>query len=252
MRYVSIRGDQAALRMKIREIAAIHVDYGYRRITVRLRRDGWLVSKNRVQRLYGLEKLGLRRRKPRRRVACRVREGRQDINATNECWAMDFLHDEVATGHSMRVLAVVDIHTRQCIALEAAWRFTGSDVAGILSEQMIVFGKPMAIRCDNGTEFTSQSMDLWAYQNGVVLDFSRPGKPTDNAFIESFNARFRAECLNQHWFTSLEDAQQAITAWRDYYNSIRPHSALGNLAPGVFAAITSQRRHAERAEEIIS
>jgi putative transposase len=174
------------------------------------------------------------------------------VAQTNDCWAMDFVHDQVSSGHAMRILAIVAIHSRQCLALEAAWRFTGGDVARILSECMINVGKPMAIRCDNGTEFTSQSMDLWAYTNKVTLDFSRPGKPTDNAFIESFNARLRAECLNQNWFDSLADAQQALSNWRDYYNHERPHSALGNLAPCVYANNQSQQREAESSQEIIT
>ena len=130
--------------------------------------------------------------------------------------------------------------------MEAATRFRGDEVASVLTDAVKARGAPRAIRCDNGTEFTSQSMDLWAYANRITLDFSRPGKPTDNAFIESFNARFRAECLNQHWFLSLEDAQRKIRAWRDYYNEERPHSALGNLPPAAFARTTRQDSEAER------
>ena len=235
VRYRGHRDDQAALRLRIRDIALTRVAYGYRRITVLLQREGWLVNHKRIQRLYRLEKLGLRRRKPRRRVACQQRQERLPVERENVCWAMDFLHDAVVAGHAFRVLAAVDIHTRECVALEVAWRFGGVDVARILSDALRERGKPMAIRCDNGTEFTSKTLDLWAYTTGVTLDFSRPGKPTDNAFIESFNARFRAECLNQHWFLSLEDAAQKISAWRTSYNEDRPHSALGNLAPSVYA-----------------
>ncbi len=148
---------------------------------------------------------------------------------------MDFLHDAVIDGHALRVFAVVDVHTRECLALEAAWHFSGSDVARILSEVLRDRGRPQIIRCDNGTEFTSRMLDLWAYTNHVTVDFSRPGKPTDNAFIESFNARFRAEFLNQHWFLSLEDVMVKILELRTSYNEDRPHSALGNLTPSAYA-----------------
>ncbi len=174
------------------------------------------------------------------------------MSEANDSWATDFLHDQIAGGSTFRVMAAVDIHTRQCVALEAGKGFRGEDVARMLSQAMRDYGQPRAIRCDNGTEFTSKALDLWAYTNRVTLDFSRPGKPTDNAFIESFNARFRAECLNQHWFLSLDEAQEKIDRWRTYYNQERPHSALGNLAPDDYAVIRSQKSTGQNSPVILT
>jgi putative transposase len=222
--------------MRIKEIAAVRVSYGYLRIYTLLRREGFKVNRKRVYRIYRQEGLSLRRRNPKRRVSAQRREARTVAQAANESCSMDFLSDQLFDGRKIRVLTLVDNFSRESLAVEVAQRFHGEDVAGVLEQVCRWRGRPQSIRVDNGPEFTSQALDLWAYANKVQLDFSRPGKPTDNAFIEAFNGSFRKECLNQEWFMSLEDARQKAEAWRNEYNQLRPHSSLGNLAPGVFAA----------------
>ncbi len=144
---------------------------------------------------------------------------------------MDFVHDQLATGRKLRVLTIVDTFSRFSPATEVQFNFKGSDVVDVLERVGQRIGFPKTIRVDQGTEFTSRELDLWAYQRGVTLDFSRPGQPTDNAFIESFNGKFRAECLNAHWFMSLDDARRKCETWRRDYNEERPHSAIGNMTP---------------------
>jgi putative transposase len=144
---------------------------------------------------------------------------------------MDFVHDQLATGRKLRVLTIVDIFSRFSPAVEPRFNFRGADVVDVLEGVGRQVGFPAMIRVDQGSEFVSRDLDLWAYQRGVMLDFSRPGKPTDNAFIESFNGKFRAECSNAHWFMSLDDARRKYEAWRRHYNEERPHSAIGNKVP---------------------
>jgi len=202
--------------------------YGYRRIHVLLRREGWRVNAKRVYRLY--REIGLQLRN-NQSAGSRLREDRQMAPRPNETWAMDFVHDQLATGRKLRVLTIIDTFPRFSPAIEPRFNFRGPDVVEILEEVGRQVGFPKAIRVDQGTEFVSRDLDLWAYQRGVTLDFSRPGKPTDNAFIESFNGKFRAECLNAHWFMSLDDARRKCEAWRRDYNEERPHSAIGNKVP---------------------
>ena len=144
---------------------------------------------------------------------------------------MDFVHDQTALGTKLRILTIVDTFTRFSPAVEPRFRFTGADVVATLERVGKSYGLPRVIRVDQGSEFVSRDLDLWAYQRGVTLDFSRPGKPTDNAFIESFNGKFRSECLNAHWFMCLADATEKCEAWRRDYNEVRPHSAIGNKPP---------------------
>ena len=234
-RYVSVRDPQDALRIRLRDLAASRVRYGYRRLCILLRREGWEVNHKRVFRLYCRENLTVRTKRPRRHVSAKAREDRPAAGRMNECWSMDFMSDQLCDGRNIRVLTIVDNFTRESLAAEVGVAFTGHAVAGTLSRIARGRGHPKTIRVDNGPEFTSRALDQWAYLNGVELDFSRPGKPTDNAFIESFNGRLRAECLDQHWFMSLADAKDKLEAWRIDYNEARPHSSLGNLAPGEFA-----------------
>jgi putative transposase len=234
-RYQSVRDERAALRIRLRDLAASRVRYGYRRLTVLLRREGWQVNHKLVYRLYVEEGLLMRRRNPKRRKSCAVRMERPVAQGTNECWSMDFMADQLFQGQRFRILTLVDNFSRESLAVRAAQRFRGDDVVKVLETVTAERGLPTTIRVDNGPEFVSKSLDWWAYFNGVKLDFSRPGKPTDNAFIESFNGKFRQECLNQHWFLSLEDAQDVIEAWREDYNQHRPHSALGDRSPVEFA-----------------
>lgn len=229
--YKSKRPDQAHLRKKIREIAETRVRFGYRRIHVLLRRDGWAVNCKRVYRLYREESLQLRNKTPKRRVKAKLREDRTAPSRSNEVWAMDFVHDQLATGRKIRVLTVIDAFSRFSPAIDARFTYRGEDVVRTLDETCRRIGYPRSSRVDQGSEFISRDLDLWAYQRDVTLDFSRPGKPTDNAFIESFNGKFRAECLNAHWFLTLDDAREKLEAWRSDYNELRPHSAIGDKPP---------------------
>lgn len=234
--YKTRKDPQDALRIRLRDLAATRVRYGYRRLHVLLRREGWQVNKKRVLRLYQQEALALRRKGPRRRASARTREGRPLVEAANQVWAMDFVSVQLADGRRARVLTVLDVFTRESLALRADARFTAGMVVRVLDELKAARGVPASVRVDNGPEFAGKMLDLWAYFNRVALDFSRPGKPTDNAFIESFNGRLRQECLDPHWFTCLDDLRRKTEDWRKEYNEDRPHSALGNLAPGEFAA----------------
>ncbi|WP_461357528.1 IS3 family transposase [Bradyrhizobium sp. USDA 4454] len=229
--YKSRRSGQAALEQKIKEICHVRVRYGYRRVHVLLRREGWRHGQNKTRRIYRELGLQLRNKTPKRRVKAKLRDDRRPATRSNETWAMDFVHDQLATGHKLRVLTIIDTFSRFSPALAPRFTFRGSDVAEVLERACKEVGFPATIRVDQGSEFVSRDLDLWAYQRGVTLDFSRPGKPTDNAFIEAFNGRFRAECLNAHWFLSLADAQQKVEDWHRYYNEERPHGAIGNRPP---------------------
>lgn len=196
----SRRSGQAALENRIKEICHIRVRYGYRRVHVLLRREGWRHGQNKTRRVYGELGLQLRNKSPKRRVKAKLRDDRQPPTRSNETWAMDFVHDQLSTGHKLRVLTIVDIFSRFSPAMVPRFTFRGADVVEALEKVCQQVGFPATIRVDQGSEFISRDLDLCAYQRGVTLDFSRPGKPTDNAFIEAFNGRFRAECLNAHWF----------------------------------------------------
>jgi putative transposase len=233
--YRSRRDDQVALKQRIREIAETRNRYGYLRIHALLRREGWPINHKRIYRLYCEMGLQMRHKTPRRRVKAKLREDRQPAKRINDCWSMDFMADQLFDGKKLRVLTIVDNFSRVSPAIGVRHRYTGYDVVRTLEWATKRHGTPRAIRVDNGPEFVSKELDLWAYANDVTLDFSRPGKPTDNAFIESFNARVRQECLNQHWFLSLADARLKINRWRHEYNHDRPHSMLGYLAPADYA-----------------
>jgi putative transposase len=235
----STRDEQAALRIRIRDIALSRVSYGYRRVHVILLREGWEVNHKRVYRLYRMEGLGMRPKRHHRHVTGCRRMERADATYANECWSMDFMSDELYDGQRIRLLTLVDNFTRESLAIEVGQHISGEKVAEVLSLISFKRGRPEKIRVDNGPEFVSKKLDRWAYLNQVELDFSRPGKPTDNALIEAFNGRFREECLNQSWFLSLEDAREKVETWRQEYNSTRPHGALDNLAPKEFAEIAS-------------
>ena len=236
-RYQSIRDDQAALRQRMKELAGVRVRYGYRRLHVLLRREGWAVNHKRIQRLYGEEGLNLRLRRPRRHVMAARRIERTGPMAANEVWAMDFVSDALFDGRRFRALTVVDAFTRECLAIEPDQAIRAEAVVAVLDRLIGARGTPPdKIRLDNGPEFVSRVLDHWAYRNGVTLDFSRPGKPTDNSYIESFNGRLRDECLNTHWFLSLADARAKIEAWRRDYNECRPHTSLGLRTPAEFAS----------------
>ncbi len=239
-RYHSKAESQAFLIKRIKEIASIRVRYGYRRIHILLKREGWKINHKRVYNLYKQQDLQMRLKPPRRRVSFRPRQEPVKARRKNECWSMDFVVDQLFSGQRIRILTIVDNFTRENINLNSRFQYKGVDVANALSEAIKVHGVPETIKVDNGPEFISKEVDLWAYAHNVRLDFSRPGKPTDNAFIESFNGRFRQECLNQHWFLSLEDAELKIKAWGEDYNRHRPHSSLKGQTPEEFA-LSEQR-----------
>lgn len=185
----------------------------------------------RTRRIYNALGLQLRNKTPKRRVKAKLREDRREAAEPNETWAMDFVHDQLATGRKIRVLTVVDTFSRFSPVLDPRFSYRGEDVVQTLEQTCARVGYPKTIRVDQGSEFISRDLDLWAYARGVTLDFSRPGKPTDNAFIEAFNGRFRAKCLNAHWFLTLADAREKLEAWRRYYNEDRPRGAIGNIPP---------------------
>lgn len=233
--YRSVRPDDAPLRRRLHELATTRVSYGSRRLHILLRRDGLRVNYKKVHRLYVEEGLQLKPRRRHRRRAATVRMHRPVVTGVNERWAMDFMHDVLATGAKVRVFTLIDVWNRECLALRVAPRFTGSDVAAIVGEIGAERGAlPAVIQCDNGTEFTSVTLDHWAYWNHVQLDFSRPGKPVDNSLCEAFNGTVRRECLSQQWFVSLEDAAATLRAWQSEYNNHRPHSSLGLDPPAWF------------------
>jgi len=196
--YRSHRDPRTLLRQRIREMAQTRVRYGYRKIRVLLNREGWAVGKKLVYRLYREEGLMLRHRVPRRRKSVAPRWTRPKPERPNEAWTLDFVADQLANGHRFRALTVVDVFTRENVAIEVGQSFRGEHVVTVLNRLTARRGAPTVLCCDNGSEFCRQIVDLWAYQHKVRIDFSRPGKPTDNAYVESFNATWRRECLNAH------------------------------------------------------
>ena len=228
------RGDQL-LRMRMKEIAAIRVRYGFERILIMLRREGFKDNHKRVYRVYREEGLNLRSKRPRRSRSGAHRLERVDAPAINRAWSMDFVQDALFNGSRFRILTVVDNYSKKCLGLLAGKSIKGTDVQQTLSNIALSEGiLPERIQCDNGSEFISKEVDRWAYDHKVTLDFSRPGKPTDNPYVESFNGKFRDECLSTNWFLSLEDASEKIEEWRWEYNHFRPHSSLNDLSPQEF------------------
>jgi putative transposase len=234
-RYRSVAADQTALRLRLRDLAATRVRYGYRRLHILLRREGWRVNHQRVYRLYREEGLGIRVKR-RKKLASATRVLPPPATQPFERWSLDFLSDSLADGRRFRVLTIVDNVSRVSPAIAVGTSLTGERVVTLLDRLRSTVGVPQRIAIDNGPEFISKALDAWAYQNGVQLEFSRPGKPTDNAFAESFNGRFRDECLNLHWFASLEEVRQTVEAWRSEYNTERPHRALGQQTPAAWEA----------------
>lgn len=230
--------------MRLKELALSRVRYGYRRLHVLLGREGWAINHKKLYRLYNEEGLSIRTRSPKRRRACRYRIGRSGADGMNDVWAMDFVSDRLFDDRPFRILTIVDCFTREALVSHARTRFKAYQVIEELDRLARVRGKPRSIRVDNGPEFAGRLLDQWAYLNRVELDFSRPGKPTDNAYIEAFNARLRQECLNASWFMDMHDARTRINQWREDYNCNRPHSALGNLTPSAFAGQLQQARNA--------
>jgi putative transposase len=240
--YRSHRDPHTMLRQRIREMAQTRVRYGYRKIRVLLNREGWAVGKKLVYRLYREEGLMLHHRVPRRRKSTALRWTRPKSGKPNEVWTLDFVADQLTDGRRFRALTVVDVFTRESLAIEVGQSLRSEHVVAVLNRLKVQRGTPTRIFCDNGSEFSSQLMDLWAYHNKVSIDFSRPGTPTDNAHVESFNATLRRECLNAHWFESLRDAHDRIEAWRREYNESRPHRALRDCTPEEFAKAVAENQ----------
>jgi putative transposase len=249
--YKRHRRDDTLLAMK--EIANTRVRYGFRRIFVLLKREGFSDNHKRVYRVYKACGLNLRTKRPRRSRSAEHRLERLDTQGINKVWSMDFVQDALFNGERFRVLTVVDNCTgppggKICHALLAGKSLRGIDVVGELGRICLIEGRfPGRIQCDNGSEFISKEMDLWAYSNSVTLDFSRPGKPTDNPYVESFNGKFRDECLSVNWFLPLDDAREKIEDFRWEYNHFRPHSALNDLTPKEFVNL-----HQETPETLLS
>jgi putative transposase len=241
VRYESVRPPEAELRARLRELAEQHPSWGSPRLTWLLRREGRGVNHKKVERLYREEELTVRRRQ-RKRVA-RPRVEMPTPQEANEQWSMDFMRDQLAGGRVFRLLTVVDHFTRESPAIEVDLSLPGARVTQVLDRLAGRRGLPRSIRVDNGPEFTGRALDEWAHRRGVKLEFIRPGKPVENAFIESFNGRLRQECLNQHWFLDLDDARRTIEVWRIGYNTKRPHSGLGGLTPAEFVKTRTSENH---------
>jgi putative transposase len=223
------------LRARLRALAEQRRRWGCPMLYQVLRREGWRVNHKRVERLYREEGLSLRRRRRRKRLS-HLRVVRQAPVAANQAWALDFVHDRLMDGRGFRALTVIDEWSRESLAIEVDVSLTGERVKRVLERLSDGRGLPAIIQTDNGPEFTGRVLDQWAFERGVKLQFIEPGKPIQNAFIESFNSRLRAECLNEHVFVSLSDARTKIEQWRIEYNRERPHSSLGHLTPEEFAA----------------
>ena len=225
------RRDDSALRDRLKALADQRPRFGYRRLHALLKREGQQINHKRVFRLYREGDLGLPRRRRKRLVAGK-RVPHETPAGVNDRWSIDFIHDQLATGTRFRILSVVDDFSRECLACEADLSLPGERVVRVLDLR----GKPSSITLDNGPEFKGRALDRWAYGHGVTLAFIRPGKPLENAFVESFHSRLRDECLNLHWFGGLPEARSIVEAWRVDYNHGRPHSSLGYLTPAEFAS----------------
>ena len=227
------KGD-GPIRERMRALAHRWLRFGYRRLGVMLERENMAANHKRIYRLYTEE--GLKVRRKRKKLRSQVRTAPMLVpSRVNERWSMDFMSDCLATGRRFRTLNIVDDLTRECPAIEVDTSLPGARVVRVLDKLAILRGLPDTIVIDNGSEFTGRTLDAWANKHGVKLHFIDPGKPVQNAYIESFNGKFRDECLDLHWFTDLADAKEKIESWRVEYNQVRPHSSLGNTTPEAFA-----------------
>lgn len=221
------------LRARLKELADKRKRFGVRRLHILLRQEGLVLNHKRTERIYREEQLALRKCRTKKR-AVMSRKPAEMISGPDECWAMDFVHDNLANGRSIRILSIIDLWDRKCPGLTVGFSQTGQSVIATLDSLKKQACLPRKIRTDNGPEFTCNALKVWAEKNGIILDTTRPGKPTDNGHIESFNGRLRDECLNQHIFENLEDAREKISEWMEDYNVARPHGALGWLTPAAY------------------
>jgi putative transposase len=215
---------------RMKELAEKYRAWGHWRFYIVLRREVFTVNHKRTWRLYRQEGLSLPIRK-RKKLAAVVRVPLELPMLPNKAWAMDFVHDRLWTGRRFRALTLVDLCTKECPVIEVDTSLTGERVVRVLERLAYSRGLPESIRVDNGPEFISKALDGWAYRNKVKLDFIRPGKPTENGHVESFNGKFRRECLSQNYFLDMAEAKQTIEDWRVEYNTVRPHSTLNDLTP---------------------
>ena len=235
LRYAPRDDSNGELRERIVAMAHRHRRHGYRMIHLRLRQEGWRVNMKRVRRLYRQENLMVHKRK-RKKVALCDRQPLIRPSRANEVWSMDFVCDRLADGRSLKCLTVVDDATHESVTIAPDTAISGAYVTRLLERVKLERGLPKVIRSDNGKEFCGRAMAIWAHENKVALRFIEPGKPNQNAYVESFNGRLRDECLNEHWFTSLAHARTVIEEWRRDYNEQRPKKDLGGVPPAIYAA----------------
>ncbi len=234
LRYESRRGYRdAPVRQRMRSLAAQYPRYGYRRIRIFLGREGHRMSADRAHRLWRTEGLQVPRRRPRRRVAT-SRPRPLAPTGPNQCWAYDFVFDACANGQKLKCLTVVDEWTREALAIDVAGTIRSSRVIEVMARLTSIHGAPRYLRSDNGPEFVSTAVLKWLVAEGIDTALSDPGKPWQNGTDESFNGKFRDECLNMEWFRSRAEAVAVIESWRRHYNEIRPHSSLNYLTPNQF------------------
>lgn len=233
-RYIPVNSEQdVIIKERLGELATRWKRYGYKRLHVLLRREGFTINHKRTYRIYKESGLALRKRKKK----CPAeKRGRPDTAvAKNTRWSFDFVSDSLANGRRIRVLTVIDEATRECLSLELDSSLTGKRVVSVLNRIAMFRGYPAEILTDNGPEFTSVALSEWSYEKKIQHLFIEPGKPVQNAYIESFNGKFREECLNANWFRNIYEARELLEAWRIDYNTVRPHSSLGNLTPIEYA-----------------
>lgn len=236
-RYKPKQRNDDEVRRRMRELAEQRKRFGSPRLHILLKREKLVVNHKRTERIYREEGLALRRKR-RRKGAAGARVVFPFPQRTNQRWSMDFVTDSIVTGRKFRALAIVDDYSRECPAIEVDTSLGGRRVVGVLDKLAEVRGLPEVITIDNGPEFAGRVLDEWAYRKGIKLSFIRPGKPIENAYIESFNGRFRDECLNANWFMSLKHAREVIEEWRRDYNEVRPHSSLKGATPREYATST--------------
>ncbi len=237
-RYVRLREDDPEVIAKIKTLAERRRRWGYRQLHRVLSREGVKMNQKKFRRIYREQKLSLKIRKGRK-IRSMPRAPIEPPSGPNQRWSMDFVSDQMSsTGRKFRVLTIVDDFTRECVLLHVDFSIPGAAVTRAIDK---LERSPKIFNIDNGSEFTGKAMDTWAFERGIKLDFIRPGKPNENAFIESFNGKLRNECLNENWFVSLEEARRTIEEWRIDYNEQRPHSSLGGLTPKEFADQTTRK-----------
>lgn len=237
IRYRSVRPDDPVVRGRLRDLAAQRRRFGYRRLLIMIRREGTVINHKKLRRLYAEERLQVRRRGGRKR-ALGTRAPMEIPHAPNVRWSLDFVSDTLTDGRRLRILTVVDDFTRECVALVADTSLSGTRVCRELDAAIARRSKPRTIVSDNGTEFTSMAILKWSQERHLDWHYIAPGKPTQNAFIESFNGRLRDELLNETLFTSPQHAREMLAAWAVDYNTIRPHSGLGNIPPTTYAKLS--------------